>query len=164
MQILTSSQIKQKTKRLAIEILENNYKEKEIILAGINNNGLGFAKLIQKELKSITEIDIKLTQLKVNPANPVNGDITIGLPVEDLKNKVIIVVDDVANTGRTMFYAFEPILKIIPRKVEVAVLVDRQHKSFPIHPDYVGISLATTLKENIDVQILDKKNWSVHLN
>ena len=164
MQILTSSQIKQKTKRLAIEILENNYKEKEIILAGINNNGLGFAKLIQKELKSLTEIDIRLTQLKVNPANPVNGDITIGLPVEDLKNKVIIVVDDVANTGRTMFYAFEPILKIIPRKVEVAVLVDRQHKSFPIHPDYVGISLATTLKENIDVQILDKKNWSVHLN
>lgn len=67
------------------------------------------------------------------------------MPVEDLKDKALIIVDDVANTGRTIFYAFKPILDVLPKKVEVAVLADRTHKSFPIRVDYVGLSLATTL-------------------
>lgn len=164
MKILDGSQIKQKIKRLAIEILENNFEEKTIVLIGINNNGTGFARLLEKELKKITEITIQLATIRLNPAAPLSIPIELNIPVESLKNKTIIVVDDVANTGRTIFYACKPILDILPKKLEVAVLVDRRHKTFPIYPKYVGFSLATTLKEDIELQIMNKEEWGVYLS
>ena len=85
------------------------------------------------------------------------------LAADKLANRSIIIVDDVANTGRTIFYAFKPILDILPKKVEVAVLVDREHKSFPIKVDYLGLSLATTLKEDIDVDISNPADFAVYL-
>ena len=164
MKLLDQKQIQQKIKRLAIEILENNYKEKEIILAGINNNGMSFAQLLYKQLLPLTKSSIILTRISINPANPLDKDIEIELPLTDLNDKSIIIVDDVANTGRTIFYAIKPLLTILPKKVEVAVLIDRTHKSFPIKVDYLGMSLATTLRENIDVQIRDVKEQAVFLN
>ena len=164
MKILDQTQIKQKIKRLAIEILDNNFEEKTIVLAGVNNNGTGFAKLLEKELKKITEIKIQIVTIRLSPASPLSSEIDINTPVESLKGKTIIVVDDVANTGRTIFYACKPILDIIPKKLEVAVLVDRKHKTFPIYPKYVGVSLATTLKEDIDLKILNTEEWGVFLN
>jgi pyrimidine operon attenuation protein/uracil phosphoribosyltransferase len=164
MKILDGSQIKQKIKRLAIEILENNFEEKTIVLAGINNNGTGFAKLLEKQLRKITEINIQIVTIRLTPSSPLSTPIEIDTPVETLKGKVIILVDDVANTGRTIFYACKPILNILPKKLEVAVLVDRRHKLFPIYPKYVGFSLATTLKEDIELQILNSEEWGVYLN
>lgn len=164
MKLLDQKQIQQKIKRLAIEILENNYKEKEIILAGINNNGMSFAQLLYKQLLPLTKSSIILTRISINPANPLDKDIEIELPLTDLNDKSIIIVDDVANTGRTIFYAIKPLLTILPKKIEVAVLIDRTHKSFPIKVDYLGMSLATTLRENIDVQIRDVKEQAVFLN
>ncbi len=164
MKILDQSQIRQKIKRLAIEIVENNFDEKHLVLAGINNNGSGFAKLLEKELRKITEIPVQRVTIRLNPAAPLSTPIEIDTPVATLKGKVIIVVDDVANTGRTIFYACKPILDIIPRKLEVAVLVDRTHKTFPIHPKYIGVALATTLKEDIDARILSTEEWGVYLN
>jgi pyrimidine operon attenuation protein/uracil phosphoribosyltransferase len=99
----------------------------------------------------------------LNPADPLSSKVNIKTPLEELKGKVVIVVDDVANTGRTVFYACKPILETLPKKLETVVLVDRMHKSFPIKVDYVGISLATTLMENIDVRISDKEEMSVYL-
>ncbi len=164
MQILTRAQIQQKIKRLAIEILENNFEEKAIMLVGINNKGTSFAQLLREELKKITEIRIDLFTVRLNPAAPVSTPVEINTPIETLKNKTIIVIDDVANTGRTIFYACKPILEIIPKKLEVAVLIDRKHKTFPIQPKYVGLSLATTLKEDIDLRILETEEWGVYLN
>ena len=163
MKLLDQRQIKQKIKRLAIEILEQNFGEKEIILAGINNNGLGFAKMLNRHLVKMTENTITLTQIKLSPANPLESEVEIGLPINDLKNKVIIIVDDVANTGRTIFYAIKPLLDILPKKIQVAVLIDREHKSFPIKVDYVGLSLFTTLKDDIDVQIKGRGTKAVYL-
>jgi len=163
MKILDNQQIQQKIKRLSYQILENNFGEEEIIFAGINNNGLGFAKLIIKELTNLTKTKITLTQIQLSPAAPLSTPITIDMDLKDLQNKVIIVVDDVANTGRTIFYAIKPLLDVLAKKVEVAVLVDRKHKSFPIKVDYMGLSLATTAKENIEVQIKDKTAQSVFL-
>lgn len=164
MKILDHAQIKQKIKRIAIEILENNFAEKTIVLAGINNNGTGFARLLIKELKKITAIELKLVTIRLNPADPTTSEITIDAPIHSLKGKTIIVVDDVANTGRTIFYGCKPLLNIIPKKLEVAVLVDRKHKTYPIYAKYVGFSLATTLKEDIDLQILDTSDYAVYLN
>lgn len=164
MKILDRIQIQQKIKRLAIEILENNFEEKTIVLAGINKKGTGFARLIEKELQAITDIKIQFVTITLQPANPLSAPIELDNPVETLKGKTIIIIDDVANTGRTIFYACKPLLDIIPKKLEVAVLVDRKHKTYPIYPKYVGMSLATTLKEDIDLRILAEEEWGVYMN
>jgi pyrimidine operon attenuation protein / uracil phosphoribosyltransferase len=163
MLILNDIQIRQKIKRLTIEILERNYDASEIILAGINNNGLAMADLLMQGLVEKTGIPITLTRIRLSPAAPVDNPILLEMPLQDVTGKVIIVVDDVANTGRSLFYALKPLMTILPKKIEIAVLVDRKHKSFPIQPDYVGMSLATTLKEHIDVKIRDINEMSVHL-
>ena len=164
MKILSNKQIQQKVRRLAIEILENNLNEEEIILAGINNNGITFAKMLLEYLLNITDIPIILTRIRLNPAAPTSSDIVLEMPLKQVENKVIIIVDDVANTGRTLFYATKPLLTVLPKKIEMAVLVDRKHKSFPVKMNYVGLSLATTLKENIDVQIKEEDAFAVYLN
>jgi len=164
MQLLSHAQVKRKVKRLAYEILERNFREPELILAGINFRGMEFANLLLQELTEISNIGITITRLHVYPPNPLEKEIRFEIPIEDLAGKAVVIVDDVANTGRTIFYAIKPILEVLPKKVEVAVLVDRQHKTFPINADYVGLSLATTMHDNIDVQILNGKEFAVYLN
>lgn len=163
MQVLGNRQIIQKVKRLAIQILERNYAEQEIILAGINNNGVIFAQLLLNELVTMSNKSFILTRIKINPANPIANEIEIELPLESLNGKNIIVIDDVANTGRTLFYAVKPLMTILPNKIETAVLVDRKHKSFPIDVNYYGISLATTFQENIKVRLVEEGNFLVEL-
>lgn len=163
MQVLGNRQIIQKVKRLAIQILERNYTEQEIILAGINKNGVVFAQLLLNELVTMSNKSFILTRIKINPANPIANEIEIELPLESLNGKNIIVIDDVANTGRTLFYAVRPLMTILPNKIETAVLVDRKHKSFPIDVNYYGISLATTFQENIKVRLVEEGNFLVEL-
>jgi pyrimidine operon attenuation protein/uracil phosphoribosyltransferase len=164
MKILNGKQIRQKIKRLTIQILENNFDQPEIILVGINNNGLEMANLLMQELVARTDIPITLTRIKLSPASPADNPIVLEMPIEELEDKVVILIDDVANTGRTLFYAIKPLLEVVPNKVEVAVLVDRKHKSFPIQSDYVGLSLATTLKEHIEVRLRGDDEMAVYLN
>ncbi len=164
MKVLSHRKIGQKITRMAIEIIENNYDEKEIILAGINNNGSAFAQLLLKELSKIDEKKIfTLAQIRLDPANPIHQKISISLSDEEMNGKTIIIVDDVANSGRTIFYACKPIFNIVPKKIEAAVLVDRTHKSYPIKVDYIGLALATTLKENIRVNLSEPNNFAVFL-
>ena len=154
MEILNSKQIIQKVRRLSYEILEKNLNAKSIYFAGINNNGTRFAEMIRKELVALNPpFEIIPCNINLNPATPVKDPVTIDIPVKDLRGKQIIIIDDVANTGRTIFYALKPLMEVVPKKVEVAVLVDRKHKSFPVKVDYVGLSLATTAKENILVEL-----------
>lgn len=166
MKILDDRQIRQKIKRLAIEILERHFGEREIILAGLNNNGVEFAQLLLNELLPLSPPDMKitLTRIRLNPANPLEYAPYVEMPADSLRHKPVILVDDVANTGRTIFYAIQPLLHVIPKQVEVAVLVDRKHKSFPIKADYVGLSLYTTMKDDIDVQLKGGGEMAVHLN
>jgi pyrimidine operon attenuation protein / uracil phosphoribosyltransferase len=163
MKILNEKQIHQKIKRLAIEILEQNYNADSLTLAGINNNGLRFATLIYNALKEITAIPLDIINIRLNPANPIASNIEISVPKENLNNKIVIIVDDVANTGRTIFYAAKPLLDILPSKIEVAVLVDRKHKSFPIAVDYLGLSVATTIKEHIEVDLTNPTTYAANL-
>jgi pyrimidine operon attenuation protein / uracil phosphoribosyltransferase len=165
MLLLNDKQIKQKIKRLALEIVEHNYHMAGIILAGINNSGYRFAKLIQNELAKVYEGTLEVRHLKLNPASPTEYDITFeSTEGEDLHLKTVIIIDDVANTGRTLFYAFKPFMTSLVAKVEVAVLVDRKHKRFPIKVDYYGLTLATTYNENIKVKIDGTSEMEVHLD
>jgi pyrimidine operon attenuation protein/uracil phosphoribosyltransferase len=163
MQILSEDQIKQKTKRLAIQILENNYGEKELYIMGINNNGMNFAKSIGMYMKRNSEVIIHYVNIRINAANPLETSVELDIDKEKLNDKVVIIVDDVANTGRTLFYAFKPLLDILAKRIEIAVLVDRKHKNYPVTPTYVGLSLATTIAENIEVRLKSVDEKSVHL-
>ena len=125
---------------------------------------MAFAQLLYNQILSLEKAKPILTRIQLSPADPLEKDIEIEMPLSKLENKVVIIIDDVANTGRTIFYATKPLLTILPKKVEVAVLVDRKHKSFPIKVDYVGLSLATTMRENIEVQIKNDQNQAVFLN
>ncbi|MFT4567237.1 MAG: pyrimidine operon attenuation protein/uracil phosphoribosyltransferase [Saprospiraceae bacterium] len=165
MSILNNRQINQKVIRLAYEIIEHNSQEKKIYLAGINNNGYAFAKLLLEQIQSVPgcPLTAELIQIHLDPAKPTLSDITIDMPSGSLKNKNVIVVDDVANTGRTIFYAFTPFMPLLLKKLQVAVLVDRKHKNFPINVDYVGLTLATTIEDHIEVNLTQKDTYSVKL-
>ncbi len=153
MRILSAQDIDLRIKRLAIEILECNIEEPRLVLAGINNNGLHFARLLQQSLEKRAPMPIELTRIRLNPANPLEKPAQLETDPQKLHQATVIVVDDVANTGRTLFYACQTLMSILPKSVQIAVLVDRTHKTFPIQADFVGLALATTLQEHIHVHL-----------
>ncbi len=160
--ILTHNQIEQKITRIAFQIYEDNYKEKKLIIAGIANNGFIFAKLLSEQLKSISNFEIVLQELQIDKKNPINSETTLGLEAKDFKDQVIIVVDDVLNSGKTMIYGLKHFLVAPVKKLSTAVLVNRSYKRFPVHADYLGMNLATTMKERIEVTF-EKENYSAFL-
>jgi pyrimidine operon attenuation protein/uracil phosphoribosyltransferase len=161
--ILNSKQIEQKINRIAFQIYENNYGEKEIIVAGISDNGYLFAKRIADVLQKISPIKAKLIEIKINKENPAASEIKISLTDKELKNKVIILVDDVLNSGKTLIFGAKPFLISPVKRLTTAVLVDRGHNRYPIKADFVGLSLSTTLQEHITVE-LKKGKESVYLS
>lgn len=162
--IADSKQIQQKINRIAYEIYENNYNEKEIIIAGIASNGFILAKRIDDVLKKISPIKTKLIEIKINKENPVAVDIKISLPEKELKDKVIILVDDVLNSGKTLIFGAKPFLTTPVKRLTTVVLVDRGHNRYPIKADFVGLSLSTTLQEHITVEIDKKGKEAVYLS
>lgn len=161
-QILTAEQINQKLERIAYEILEENYTENEIYLGGINIKGLLIANKLKPLLQGIMKIDVKILPIKVNAANPVEEEVRVELG-DWINHKVVIIIDDVANTGRTIMYAIKPFLDYLPKKMQCAVLVDREHKTYPIQTDYKGMSLATTIQDHIDVELVNGEFTSAFL-
>lgn len=148
---------------MAFEIAESNFENEKIYFLGINNNGYNFASMLLKALQKITDKELVLSRISLKPQNPVENEITIDIEKSQLANQAIIVVDDVANTGRTLFYAMEVLMDVLPVKVETAVLVDRMHKQFPVSVNYVGMTLATTIQDNIKVDLKEKGSYSVNL-
>lgn len=163
MRILDNLQIKRKIKRMAFEIAESNFENDKIYFLGINNNGYNYASMLMKALKKISDKELILARLNLKPQNPIENDITLDIDKSKLNGHAVIVVDDVANTGRSLFYAMKVIMDILPAKVETAVLVDRMHKQFPININYVGLTFATTIHDNIKVNLMEKENFSVDL-
>lgn len=156
MQILDNTAVKAKIKRIALEICEHNTEAKQLYLVGINNNGYNFAKLLLAAIKKESDSKPELVRVKLNPAKPIAEEITLDRDI-DFRKSSVVLVDDVSNTGRTLFYALQPIMQQLPNSVQVAVLIERQHKSFPIAPDFVGLSLATTIQEHIEVELGSEK-------
>ena len=150
--ILTQQVAEKKLRRMAYQILENNSGEDQLILAGIEENGSGVARTIQRLLNEITDgrLNIRIISITLDKRNP--GPVTLSETL-DFDGQVIIVIDDVASSGKTLLYAMKPFLDYHPRKIESLVLVERTHKTFPIQPDYTGLSLSTTLQEHIYVEV-----------
>ena len=151
MQLLTHTQINAKVTRLAMEILEHNTEERELYILGINNRGMELARRLLQELQQLSDSPLYLWNVRINPRDPL-GSATLDHNVQELTGKPVLLVDDVANTGRTLFYALSPLQQVLPKKIEVAVLVDRRHKAWPIYVTYSGMVLSTTLGDNILVE------------
>lgn len=148
--ILTAEVASKKLRRMALEILENNAEEQSIVLAGIREHGSVIARCIKKILSEIGPLQAELIDLSLDKKAP--KEITVE-PQTDFNNKVVIIVDDVSNSGKTLTYALKPFLQSHPKKIQTLVLVERRHTAFPVQPDYVGLSVATTLQEHIYVEV-----------
>ena len=147
--ILDQARAAKKLRRMAYEIIENNTGEQELVLAGIRESGTVMAKNIQKLLAEISNVRTDLFIVTLDKHFPT----TVTLSKEgNFDNKIIIVIDDVAMSGKTLLYAMQPFLAFHPKKIQTLVLVERSHKAFPVKPDYVGLSIATTLQEHIYVE------------
>lgn len=156
--ILDRKQLLQKINRIAIEIYEHNFQEPEIVIAGIASNGYIFAGLVRNELERIaTNCTVSLIQIELDKSAQTQTAIASDLPLNECANKVIILVDDVLNTGRVLAYALQPFLTIPTKKIQTAVMIDRSHQHYPIMADFVGYSLATTFKEHVEVCFEDNR-------
>ena len=148
--VLDKERISRKLRRMALEVAEQNIEEKQLLIAGIEGNGEIVAKCLANDLKELAGMDTDSITIRLNKKDPMEVSFDRSI---DLNNKVIIIVDDVANTGKTMLYALKPFLNAHPKKIQTLVLVERSHKLFPIQTDYVGLSITTTLQEHIEVEV-----------
>jgi pyrimidine operon attenuation protein / uracil phosphoribosyltransferase len=158
--ILNQSVAEKKLRRMALEIAEKNADEKQIILVGIKDNGAVIAESVQQHLAEICSIKTDMLTLSLNKQQP--GEITLSKRM-DFNDKVIIVIDDVADSGKTLLYALKPFLDYHPKKIQTLVLIERSHNSFPVHPDYIGLTVATTLQEHIFVEVSEGKVLGAYL-
>lgn len=154
--ILNSIEIKHITKRIAYQIYETFVDEQEIIVAGISKNGYEFAKKIVIEMEKISSLQPVLCEVKIQKDN-VFAPIQTSLQPEDYQNKGVILVDDVLNSGATLIYGVKHFLNVPLKKFKTAVLVDRNHKKYPVKVDFKGISLSTSLQEHVEV-VFEKEN------
>lgn len=139
-----------KLQRMAYEILENNIDEEKIIFAGIADNGVVIAKNIQRILPAISSFKTELITISLDKRHPKEVRLSQDLNFDD---QVVIIVDDVVSSGKTLLYSLKPFLGFHPKKVQTLVLVERSYKNFPVRPDYVGLSISTTLQEHIFVEV-----------
>ncbi|RYY87221.1 MAG: phosphoribosyltransferase [Chitinophagaceae bacterium] len=147
--LLSADAALRRIRRMAYEVAERNVDTTELVLLGIEGNGTVVATQLSKELKGILPAAIEQGVIRIDKKNPVNASLDAGL---SLDGKVVLVVDDVSNTGRTLLYALKPLLSVLPKTIQTLVLVERAHKLFAVQPDFVGLSVSTTLQEHITVE------------
>jgi pyrimidine operon attenuation protein/uracil phosphoribosyltransferase len=150
--ILTAAVAEKKLRRMALEIAERNYNEPQLILIGIKEQGSVIAKKISGYLKPNFKGEVIVIELGIDKKKPAAVTLSTAM---DFNDKAIILIDDVANSGRTMLYALKPLLEQYPQKIQTLALVERTHKTFPVSVDYVGFSVSTTLDEHIYVEEKD---------
>ena len=148
--ILTNQEIEHKIKRIAYQIYETFVDEEEIVIAGIASNGYTFAKKIALALETISPLKVSLCEVKINKQNP-QLPIHTSLSKEQYTNKEMILVDGVLNSGTTLIYAVRQFIDVTVKKFKTAVLVDRNHKKYPVKADFKGMSLATSILEHVQV-------------
>jgi len=154
--ILNELQISHKIRRIAYQIYETNSSEKEVVLAGIVGNGFIFAEKLMEVLQQVSPLKVTICKVNIDKKNPLKP-ITTSLNVEDYKNKPLILVDDVLSSGTTLIYGIKHFLDVPLKRFKTAVLVNRNHKKYPVKADFKGISLSTSIKEHIQVEFSSNK-------
>jgi len=154
-QVLDFEKISRICGRLAYQILENNINEDEILLVGIKEKGYEIAKIIEQKLKDITSSKVHLKSITIDKNNPnLISEFEINF---NQMPKSVYLVDDVLNTGKTLMFAVNSLLKYDFDLIKTLVLIDRNHKKYPIKVDFKGISLSTNLDDTVKL-ISENKN------
>mgnify|MGYP006080398421 FL=1 len=154
--ILNDDQIRSKLKRISYQILETNLQSSELIIAGIESNGYLIAKELKKILNKLSNIEVTLCKVKINKKNP-RKPIETSIVKEQYSNKSIVLVDDVLNSGSTLIYGVKHFLETELLQFKTAVLVNRNHKKFPVKADFKGISLSTSMQSQVMVEFKGSK-------
>lgn len=150
--ILDASRAAQKLDRIAYQILENHHLESELFLIGIQPGGTQMSELLAAKLTAVSNKKVHLYCLSIDKQQPSTATTVLTGPNISLTEKPVIIIDDVGNTGRTLFFALYPLYEQMPKSIHIAVLVDRMHKIYPIKADFIGFPLATTINEHVIVQ------------
>lgn len=161
--ILTNQEIEHKIKRIAYQIYETFVDEEEIVIAGIASNGFVFANKIAAALETISSIKVSLCEVQINKQNP-QLPIHTSISKEQYSNKGLVLVDDVLNSGTTLIYVVRHFIDVPLKKFKTAVLVDRNHKKYPVKADFKGISLSTSLLEHVQVVFDDNGDNYAYLS
>lgn len=154
--LLDEKQVSQRINRLAYQIYEDNASEEEIIIAGIMKSGFLLAEKLSSAIKDISPLKVFLVEVNIEKHSLVNTEISLSIEKGKLQGKVVILVDDVLDSGKTMMYSLRPFLDADIKKIRTVVLINRNHKRFPVSADFTGLSLSTTLKEHISVEFSTK--------
>jgi pyrimidine operon attenuation protein/uracil phosphoribosyltransferase len=155
--ILDTIQINQKVKRIAYQIYENNTTEKEVIIAGIVGNGYVFAEKLVEALQEISSLNVIICQVNINKKKPLEK-VSTSLDINEYKNKSLVLVDDVLNSGTTLIYGVKHFLEVPLKRFKTAVLVNRNHKKYPVKADFKGVSLSTSIKEHVQVTFSENES------
>jgi pyrimidine operon attenuation protein/uracil phosphoribosyltransferase len=160
--ILDRSAIDRALTRVAHEILEKNRGAKELGLIGIQRGGVHLAKRLAEKIKTIEGVEVPVGSLDITmyrddlntrKSQPVPQATDIAFDIKDLS---IVLVDDVFYTGRTIRAALNSIMDYgRPKRIQLAVLVDRGHRELPIRADFIGKNLPTSSKENVEVTLAE---------
>lgn len=151
--LLNQEAAEQKLHRMALELAEQLAGHKSlVVLIGIRNSGTVIAEKIATLLRKYVTNEVKVISVSMDKTHPT--DITLSETI-DLNNTHVVIADDVTNSGKTLLYALKPLLSYYPKSIQTLVLVERMHKQFPVNPDYVGLSVATTLQDHIQVEVLN---------
>lgn len=162
-QVLSNTQIEQKINRIAHQIIENTFEEKQLYIGSISGNGTKLSQRIAKVIDAHSDQEITLFDLKINKQSPLEQPIELSINSEELENAAILLVDDVLNSGRTMQYGLVKLLERPTKFIKTVALVDRKHRRYPIKCDFVGLTLSTTLLERVEVTF-DNENSSAYLS
>ncbi|MBS1781969.1 MAG: phosphoribosyltransferase [Bacteroidetes bacterium] len=146
--ILDKERIQRKIRRMAYEIWERHCKESTLHFVAVEGTGIHVARQLANHLTEISPLKIHFHSLPIDKRDPLKHPAQF---LENLNDKSVVLIDDVANSGKTLLYAMKPLLTYMPHSIIIAVLVDRKHKSFPVSPDIVGHTIATTLQDHIEV-------------
>lgn len=150
--ILNTEGAVQKLHRMALELAEHlSGDTAPVIIIGIRNSGMVIAEKVGALLKDYVSNDVKIISVTMDKTHPTTIQLSETI---DFNNLHVVIADDVTNSGKTLLYALKPLLDFHPKSIQTLVLVERMHKLFPVKPDYVGLSVATTLQEHIQVEVL----------
>ncbi len=161
-QVLSHLQIEQKINRIAFQIIENNFEESKLFIGGITGKGSLLAKRILEVLSQNSDITLEFFTVTVDKQNPLNKPVETSIDVTKFENGVVILVDDVLNSGSTMQYALVKLLEVATKRIKTVALVDRRHRRYPVKCDFVGLTLSTTLKDRVEVQV-ENEEWKAVL-
>lgn len=154
--ILTNTQINHKIRRIALQILESNIDEKKIVLAGISKNGFLIAEKLKAAIADYSTVEIILCEVFINKKDLLK-EVKLSISTKEYSNSSVVLIDDVLHSGATLIYAVKHFLNISLKQLKTAVLINRNHKKYPIKADFKGLSLSTSINEHVEI-VFDSNN------